>query len=357
MGTGVDRPVFDLRGSLGLLKRGLRSSAARVARLSGTLARRERACAGALTVLTYHRVLPEERCAGYPFPGLVMPLGAFREQVRWLAAHGEVLPLSEALARELRPAGPPVFALTFDDGYHDAGEHVAGVLAEAGVRATFFVTTGFVGTRELLWFDRAVLLFAAVAEPVRLGIVLEVLGARLADTRPGPGADAASWTRHLKLCTPRERGEILSSLELAAGGALAPHGFRGLSVAELVGLHRAGHEVGSHTVSHALLPDLDDHALQGELEGARDAIAGWVGGSVHGFCYPNGDHDERTIAAVVRAGHAYACTTSDGLHAPGGDPFRIPRVDIVPQRVTDASRRLDLAAFRGELCGLYRRRD
>jgi len=324
--------------------------------MSGLLARRERDRGGALTVLTYHRVLPEERCARYPFPSLAMPLGAFREQVRWLAAHGEVASLAQALELDAARARRPAFALTFDDGYDDSSEIVAGILEEAGLRGTFFVTTGFVGTGDLLWFDRAALLFAEVGDRDRRAIVRQACGDRRAGELPPPEADGASWTRHLKGLLPGERAAVLAELERAAGGAPAADGYRSMSVAQVTELHRRGHEVGSHTVSHAMLPDLDEAALRREIEAARDTIAGWTGGTVPGFCYPNGDHDERTVAAVVRAGHAYACTTRDGVHGPRDDRYRIPRVDVAPGRVTSAAGRPDTTAFRRELCGLYGRR-
>jgi peptidoglycan/xylan/chitin deacetylase (PgdA/CDA1 family) len=326
--------------------------------MSGILARREDAASRDLTVLTYHRVLPETRCAGYPFPSLVMPVGAFHAQVRWLVAHGEVLPLSKALERRVDDsrARRRVFALTFDDGYHDASDVAAAVLEDAGVRGTFFVTTGFVGTNELLWFDRAALLFAAVDERTRRAIVERICGEGGPIVHPPVGADGASWTRHIKGCRPEVRASILTELERAAGGALSADGFGSLSVTQLVQMHRRGHEIGSHTVSHTMLPGLDEASLRSELEKARDSISGWIGGDVLGFCYPNGDHDQRSAAAVARAGHAYACTTRDGTHAPGGDLFRIPRVDVAPLRVLDGGRRLDVTAFRRELCGLYRHR-
>lgn len=339
-----------------LIKRGLRSTADRAARMSGILAHRERGSARDLTVLTYHRVLPEVRCAGYPFPSLVMPLGAFRAQVRWLAEQGDVLPLGLALERHGEKARRPVFALTFDDGYHDSRDIVAEVLEDAGVRGTFFVTTGFIGTDELLWFDRAVLLFSAVGERARREVVRQVCDERQAGELPEAQSDCATWTRYLKRFTPGDRAAVLSALELSAGGSPPKDGFRSMSVAQVVELHRRGHEVGSHTVSHAMLPDLDDAALRDEVEGSRENLSSWLGADVPGFCYPDGSHDERTVAAVVRAGHAYACTTRDGVHPQGGDPYHIPRVDVPPQRVTDGSRHLDLTAFRRELCGLYRRR-
>lgn len=348
--------ALDLRRHIpAVVKRGLRSSADHAARLSGFLARHERNAARHLTVLMYHRVLPEERCARYPFPSLVMPRDAFREQVRWLAAHGDVLPLAEALARNGEHARRPAFALTFDDGYDDSSDHVAEVLEDVGVRGTFFVTTGFVGTSDLLWFDRAALLFAELAEPARRAIVQQVCGEHESDECPRPGSDVATWTGHLKNCSPKARAAILSALELATGGPPPLEGHRSLSVAQLVEMHGRGHEIGSHTVSHAMLPELDDASLQKELHDARDAISSWIGGDVPGFCYPNGDHDERTVAAVARAGHVYSCTTRDGLHPHGGDPFRIRRVGIDPRRVLSGSCRLDVTAFRRELCGLYRR--
>jgi peptidoglycan/xylan/chitin deacetylase (PgdA/CDA1 family) len=129
-----------------------------------------------------------------------------------------------------------------------------------------------------------------------------------------------------------------------------------MSVEQLVDLHARGHEIGSHTVTHPLLPELDDDALLEETRGSRDRLAAWLGTDVPGFCYPNGDFDARTASAVVSAGHRYACTTRDGVHYANDDPFCIRRVDLVPDRVLDRSGHFDATAFRRELCGLYRRR-
>lgn len=344
------------------MKRRVRSAADQVARLCGLLARRERETSQGVTVLTYHRVLSDERSVDYPFPSLAMPLSAFRAQMRWLSARGDVLPLARALAHEARPransarSSRPVFALTFDDGYEDSHAIAADVLEEFGLRGTFFVTTGFVGTRELMWFDKSALLFSGVDPSVRDQIVTRVCGASVLDRCPPRQSNGAAWTAFLKSRRPEERRAVLSSLELAAGGPPAVDGFQAMSIADVVDLHRRGHEIGSHTVSHALLPTLDDAELRREIEEARDVLAIWLGTVVPGFCYPNGDHDERVIRAVAQAGHTYACTTRDGIYHAEGDPFRIPRVDIVRDRITDSSRRFDATAFRRELCGLYRRR-
>jgi peptidoglycan/xylan/chitin deacetylase (PgdA/CDA1 family) len=344
------------------MKRRLRGAADQAARLSGLLARRERARAAGLTVLTYHRVLPAERCVESPFPSLAMPLDDFRQQVAWVASHGEVLPLAQALERARRrgwsavPGQRPLYALTFDDGYRDAAEHAAPVLEQAGVRGTFFVTTGFVGSGAPLWFDAAAQLFALLSDAARRALVERACGGR-APALPPAGAGPGTWAAALKYCPPAQRHAALEALESAAGGPAADEGCEALSVGQLVALHRAGHEIGSHSVSHPVLTTLDDAELEAELSGAQRALTAWLGAPAQGFCYPNGDHDARVAAAVARAGHSYACTTQDGLADGSSDPFELPRVDVVHERVSSGGRRFDATAFRRELCGLYRRRE
>jgi peptidoglycan/xylan/chitin deacetylase (PgdA/CDA1 family)/GT2 family glycosyltransferase len=341
------------------VKRRLRATVDRAARWSGLLARRERGSADGLTVLMYHRVLEDADCADYPFPSLVMPVSAFREQVEWLAGRGEVVPLAEALRRlgrgDRRTA--PLYSLTFDDGYSDAREIASGVLEDAGVRGTFFVTTGFVGSPDMLWFDRAAALFARLPDDARRRVVPAGRGGIPRAGLPGPGSTPGRWAAALKLLPPGERDAVLAALEDEAGATPSADGFRALTVEQLVDLHRRGHEIGSHTRSHPILPGLDDEALRLEIVQARRTLSGWLGVDVPGFCYPNGDHDARVVGEVGRAGHAYACTTLDGIHRQGDDPYRIRRVGLVWDRVVGGTRAFDATAFRRELCGLYRRRD
>jgi peptidoglycan/xylan/chitin deacetylase (PgdA/CDA1 family) len=347
-------------------KRRLRTTIDRAALLFGILQRRERAGADALTVLTWHRVLPDDRAATYPLPTLAMPVDAFRQQVRWLAGRYEVLPLTEALERAragnraatsaAARAPRPLLALTFDDGYHDAGEHAAQVLEEEGVRGNFFVTTGFVGGRDLLWFDRAALLLQETSDDDRREVALQNGGLAHAEHLPRNGAPAAAWVAWLKRCGPATRRAVVAELERAAGGPPPIEGFHAMSVGDLRSLHARGHEIGSHTVTHAALRELDDEALRREIEDSRDALESWLATRVPGFCYPDGGHDERVVGEVERAGHSHACTTQDGLHGRTDDPLRIRRVDVVAERSLDDARRFDPVALRREMCGLYRRR-
>jgi hypothetical protein len=54
-------------------------------------------------------------------------------------------------------------ALTFDDGYRDALEVVAPILARYGLPAILYLPTGYVGRGETQWVDRLYTMFAARA--------------------------------------------------------------------------------------------------------------------------------------------------------------------------------------------------
>jgi peptidoglycan/xylan/chitin deacetylase (PgdA/CDA1 family) len=81
----------------------------------------------------------------------------------------------------------------------------------------------------------------------------------------------------------------------------------------------AGIEIGSHSLTHARLPELAGDALHGEVSDSRAVLSRLTGQDVHGFCYPYGAAGAREVDAVRDAGYGYACavrpSTLDGRYA------------------------------------------
>ncbi|HTF90334.1 MAG TPA: polysaccharide deacetylase family protein [Planctomycetota bacterium] len=322
------------------------------ARWFGVLRWLEARMQAGLTVLTYHRVLSEKQCEGYPFPSLVMPDSMFAEQVAWLADHAEVLPLSAALDALNRPRSKPLVAITFDDGYWDNFEIVAPILEAKGLRATFFVTSNFVESGELMWFDLAVgavrkatddaLLSAARAHEIVPPTAREIEENRL-----------RAWIEALKLTPHQRRTAFVEQLAAGDDGAKSGALYRPMRIEQVAALARRGHEIGSHSASHEILPLATDAELEEVLRESREKLQKWIGAPVPGFCYPDGSHDARVVTATGRAGYRYACTTEppEGLHP--RDPLRMGRIDITRTRVTRPGGAFDLVAFRAEVCRLH----
>ncbi|MEI7514577.1 MAG: polysaccharide deacetylase family protein [Betaproteobacteria bacterium] len=83
----------------------------------------------------------------------------------------------------------------------------------------------------------------------------------------------------------------------------------------------AGQEVGSHTMTHARLPDLAPDQQQREIAQSKQALEALVQqqGGVRHFCYPYGLCDVSSVQAVQNTGYTTATTTKRGrvnLHAP-----------------------------------------
>jgi peptidoglycan/xylan/chitin deacetylase (PgdA/CDA1 family) len=302
------------------------------------------------TVLMYHRVLPDAQALAYPFGSLAMPVSAFAAQVEWLAQHCEVQPLRECVRRagELR-SGRPLLAVTFDDGYEDNASAAAPLLEAEGLRATFYVTTDFVGQRRALWFDSLAGAHQRSSEIAVARAVESVTGLR------GQRFETlASWMAFTKSRSHEEREALL--LELAGddptGGSLEER--EPMTLEQLRSLHAAGHEIGAHTLSHPILTQLDDDSLDRELRASKETLEGWLGEAVTGLAYPNGDHDTRVVDAARSVGFEYACTTAPGINISGGEPLTLSRIDVTRDRVFDAAGNFDPLAFRSEVCRVRR---
>ena len=114
--------------------------------------------------------------------------------------------------------------------------------------------------------------------------------------------------------------------EVAGEAARRPGLMRSMDWSMLETLVEAGWDVGSHTMSHPRLTDLDDEALAGELLDSRRAVEARLG-RCEMFAYPFGAWDDRVARAVAAAGYSFAFTLPFGEQTTA-TPLSIPRVTI-----------------------------
>jgi peptidoglycan/xylan/chitin deacetylase (PgdA/CDA1 family) len=114
---------------------------------------------------------------------------------------------------------------------------------------------------------------------------------------------------------------------------------------ELELLREGGWEVGSHSATHPLLPDLDHAELERELADSRATIRQRLG-SCETLAYPYGRADGRAAAAAARAGYLAAFTLGRA-HRPD-EPLRRPRLGL---RAVDRGLRLRVRLSTGAAVG------
>lgn len=277
---------------------------------------------GKLTVLIYHRALaqPDPLLPGEP------DARVFGWQMEAVARHFRVLPLGEAIER-LGAGKLPLrsVAITFDDGYADNYTVALPILRKLGLCATFFVTTGYTDGGRM-WNDSVIEALRA-AETGTLDLRALELGVL-------PIADVPSRQRAIdtviaawKYRAPAERDALADRLVAMVGKPV--RGGLMMTSEQVAMSSRAGMEIGAHTVTHALLVNLDAAAARCEIEESRAKLRSVTGAEVRVFAYPNGkpgkDYTRRDAQLACDLGFTGAVTTAWGSAAPRSDPFQVPR--------------------------------
>ena len=105
-------------------------------------------------------------------------------------------------------------------------------------------------------------------------------------------------------------------------------GGRLLNATELRDMQAQGMEIGSHTVSHARLPELDDVRLMQELTESKATLEALLGNPVRSFAYPYGAWDARCATSAKLAGYTAACTTRTGWALRDNSAFQLRRLTV-----------------------------
>ena len=197
----------------------------------------------------------------------------FARHLDYMAGQGDFVSIDKALAMLTSGdfLGGCYFCVTFDDGFKNNATNALPILVEHGVPAAFFLATSYIGT--------------------------------------DPGRDRE---RLLKFFGD---GETLVEF---------------MNWDECRALAEAGMAVGSHTMNHARLTDLEPDQVAIELQYSKRVIEDKLGRPCLDFCCPWGrpgqdflpDRDPGIAAAQ---GYRSFLTTSRGAMGAGDDPMAIRR--------------------------------
>jgi peptidoglycan/xylan/chitin deacetylase (PgdA/CDA1 family) len=287
-------------------------------------------------------------------PGLAVTPEQLQEILTPLSHHFCCTTLLDAYQRWQRgepvAAGDsrPLLAITFDDGALDNYVHAFPVLERLGLKASFYIPVVNVEDGQAPWHDRlGFALLQSIATlrgraPGDLNALLLPFGLTEADFAAVLPTEAIELCQRgvqsAKCLSVSDRGRHLAQLEEALGGDQVPDWAAMMSWEQIRELHAAGHEVGSHSMTHPLLPDCAAEQLHEEIAGSLARLRETVGGEVASFCYPNGSYDARCLSEVRAAGYECAVTTRWGLNHRGlkstAQAFELRRCDMDYARLT-----------------------
>jgi peptidoglycan/xylan/chitin deacetylase (PgdA/CDA1 family) len=300
-------------------------------------------------IIGYHSVV-EDFAAGAEgyMPSMLISQRMLERQLDWIGRRYRFISLDE-LGMQLESGIPfekPVAAVTFDDGYRDFYDHAFPLLLRKGIPAAVFVVTDLLGTSRLLIYDKLYLLLVRAFTTRRFGLFdpfhfLLGLGIRLPDvTRMCQPGDPHAVMRALYTVLPQTLlYRVVDALE--ADSKMDESTLRErhtLSWAMLSEMHRAGVVIGSHTKTHALLPNENWQAALEQTLGSKQDLERKLGITIRHFAYPNGSFNTFSVPVVANAGYHFAYTTCShrDLHAP---LLTIPRKLLWERSCMDAFER------------------
>ena len=289
-----------------------------------------------ITTLCYHGVIPKtlQHCDH----GFYTTVSAteFRRQLEWLGRRFHVVSCAQIREHflEARPLPPRPLLITFDDGYWNNFALAAPALRDYGFPATFFLSTNYIGSGDLFWFDdlpRHVMKWPG-REIERPG------GGEPLPLPPDPAQRREVCRRIGSLCKRVPNPVRLAYLEYLRRGT-ADHElpwdeniYRILNWDEVRELARQGFEIGSHTQTHPILAQLEEDAIGSELEGSRAHIEAELGARCFALAYPNGtaaDYDLRIQRRTAAAGFDLAFTMADRPYGSHEDRYTISRLGVL----------------------------
>jgi peptidoglycan/xylan/chitin deacetylase (PgdA/CDA1 family) len=227
--------------------------------------------------------------------------------------------------------------LTFDDGYVDSLKTVRPLLEQYGIPATIFITTGYLG-KEFWWDELQRLLFSQRILPDRRSRQISgnpdiwtAINRHYEKLDKDTGGNRKqlllSLYRRIFRLSPTERDKIFTGLRDWAGihldnqptcRALSEEELRQLASSKLI-------DVGAHTVTHPLLPELPLTAQRREIEHSKQHLETLLERPVPFFSYPNGSWSAATEKIVCETGFEGACGSHNDIVWTGSNRFYLPR--------------------------------
>jgi len=291
---------------------------------------------GHLAIFLFHGVVDGGDYAVRNYTRKHIAAEVFDSFLSTLCRSGQPISMNDVVELKWRndPYPGRSFAITFDDGFENNLSVAAPLLRKHKVPATFYVTTGFIGTNRMSWIDRIEWAFEQVG-----ALAIRVPWSRA----PCQAADAAAKKRLLdeirkevKSDPGLEPDAFASDVQTQLGFDETHCGDGPLDLKLTWDQVRALDKdplftVGGHSHTHAILSFLDAEALERELDTSLGLLEAKAGISTSHYSYPEGlahCYSNTVIDALRRRGIVCCPTAEPGTNDSNIDLFHLKRIAV-----------------------------
>jgi len=317
---------------------------------------------GDCAVLMYHRVVDNpETEHDHTELGLFVSTDTFEKQIAYLSRKYNVIPLGQLVDALIEGKTLPrrSIAITFDDGWRDNFTHAYPILKKYKTPATIFLTTDFIGTGKVMWFQQVGLVLGS--EKLSAEQIIKIVRSETEEGKaPTPEwllnrkraieivSDLSLFLQELKLIDFSITEYIIERMKIEADFSSDDWKDNGwiMSWADAREMEFEIIQFGSHGESHRIMTGLLAEELARELFQSKDVMERELARPIDLVAYPNGDYNDSVIQQVKAAGYIAAfATTGMGEKQSNPNLFAVRRIAVGEWMSTSPSGRFSKVMF------------
>ena len=290
-----------------------------------------------LVILLYHGVT---NSVGYGIEnssGKHIDKKLFNKQMRFIKNNCNVLSMDEVidLFVSKTPIPANAVAVTFDDGFTNNFTDAAQILDDIGVPATFYITTGMIGTNQMFWVDQ---LETCINLSTKKNIEV-CLGDNRQIFQVGSYKDKVNSLNVIKtFCKNihKDKKDLIVENVISETGVFPNSkqslNYRVLTWNEVKQMNTNPlFSFGGHNVTHDTLSYLNHDEAVEQISGSINALKKNLGEDIVHYSYPEGqaNHFNNSTIIILKANGIRCCPSAiNGVNMKGDDLFHLQRTMV-----------------------------
>jgi peptidoglycan/xylan/chitin deacetylase (PgdA/CDA1 family) len=260
-----------------------------------------------------------------------MDVALFEKCVKYISQTHEVVLIEDLVGSEKLHSKNKLACIMFDDGYKDNIDYAAPILNKYKVKASFYVVTDCIDHNKVTWTHLLEHLFQFTsASEIKmdhdfLPDELKVQNLQSSEERL---AYVKKLKPFLKTVSHNQRVMVMERVCKLCNDVELPKLM--MNWKDLTQLKNAGHYIGSHTVTHAMLGTMsDENEVKHELLASGNKIKEHLGYFPKTISYPVGSFNETTKRLSKETGYQIGLAVKQEVYDPAKtDNFEIPRIEL-----------------------------
>lgn len=290
-----------------------------------------------LTILCYHGVTKQKSYGIENYSQKHISHETFREQLRIIKNSCQVISMNDVvdIYKNKINIKDNLIAITFDDGFKNNIEIAVPILEEFNFEATFYITSGLIGTNKLFWVDQ---LENSINHYKKENLKID-LNSEVFDFQTKTKYDKIKTLnkikKYCKQAKNNEKNRVVDYVnQLCEGDRTNRNKVSNYDLMNWNDIRRIHQNknfiIGGHSLKHDLFSKIKTQSqLKYDIETSIELIENKIDGIITHYSYPEGQsvHFNNKVIKILKENNIKCCPTAiDGINLGTEDLFSLKRI-------------------------------